>query len=226
MTNVPAKLTIKGKRFEILVDAEKAIQLKQGKPVSMANILATNEIFSDLKKGMRAKEAELSSVFGSSDINVVAERIIKNGEIEVPSEFRDKAKEDKMKQVIDFLVKNVQDPKTGKPYSAEIIKTSVEKTGINLDSRPVEEQIPKIIEKLRPIIPIKIETKKLSIRIPAVHTGRVYGLVNDYKEKEEWMGNGDLQVTINLPAGMQMAFYDKLNNITHGSAIVEEIKGK
>lgn len=224
MTQVPAKLSIKGKRYEILVDVDGAISLKQGKPVSIANVVVSDCVFYDLKKGLRASEKDLTADFGSSDINIIAERIIKNGEINVPQEYREKAQEDKMKQVVDFLVRNVQDPKTGKPYTPDLIKISVEKAGINVDNRPVEEQISKIIDKLRPILPVKIETKRLQIRVPAVHTGRAYGLLNDYKEKEEWMSNGDLQVVINLPAGMQMSFYDKLNAITHGSAIATELK--
>jgi ribosome maturation protein SDO1 len=226
MVNVPAKLTIKGKHFEVLVDVDKAIQLRQGKPVSINNILAVNTVFSDIKKGIKVSEADLNATFNTTDINVIAERIIKHGEIEVPAEYRDKAREDKLKQIIDFLAKNALDPGTGKPHSASRMQSAIQESGVNIDNRPVEEQISKILEKIRPIIPIKIETKKLSVKIPAVHTGKAYGLLQEYKEKEEWLNNGDLIVIINLPAGMQMAFYDKLNAVTHGSAVVEEVKSK
>ena len=84
--------------------------------------------------------------------------------------------------------------------------------------------MPDVIHKLKSVIPIKIETKKIAITIPAIHTGKVYGLVKDYKDKENWLSNGDLRVIINIPVGLQMEFYDKLNAITHGSALTEEIK--
>jgi len=96
--------------------------------------------------------------------------------------------------------------------------------GVNIDNKPVEQQIAGILAKLKPIIPIKIETKKIKIIVPAMHTGKAYGLFKDYKEKEEWLGNGDLRVVVNIPAGLQMDFYDKLNGITHGSSIAEEVK--
>ena len=57
-----------------------------------------------------------------------------------------------------------------------------------------------------------------------MHTGKVYGIINEFKDKEEWLGNGDLKVTVNLPVGLQSEFYDKLNSITHGSALTEEVK--
>jgi ribosome maturation protein SDO1 len=226
MTQVPAKLSLKGKRYEILVDVDKAIQLRQGKPVSMANVVVTDCVFTDLKKGTRASEKDLTADFGTTDIGVIASRIIKNGEVNIPAEYREKEQENKSKQVIDFIVRNAMNPTTNKPYTPDLIKSSIEKAGVNIDNRPVEEQISKVLEKLRVILPIKIETKKLEIKVPAIHTGKVYGLVNEYKEKEEWLNSGDLKVVINLPSGMQMAFYDKLNAVTHGSAIVEEIKAK
>ena len=82
----------------------------------------------------------------------------------------------------------------------------------------------KFLETLKKVIPIKIETKKIKIKIPAEHTGRAYGLIQDYKEKEDWLNDGSLEVILNIPIGIQSDFYDKLNNITHGSAITSEMK--
>ena len=59
-----------------------------------------------------------------------------------------------------------------------------------------------------------------------MHTGRAYGIINEYKEKEEWLGNGDLKVIVNIPVGLQSEFYDKLNSITHGAALTEELKAE
>lgn len=224
MVNVVARLKVKGKNFEILVDVDKALQLKNGKPVSMQNVLPVDRIFSDNKKGMQASEADLKAAFDTSDVSAIAEKIIKSGEIQIPQEYRAKEREDKIKQVIDFLARNALDPLTKKPHTPDRIKSALESAGVNIENKPVEEQIGKILEKLRAILPIKLETKKLSVKVPAIHTGKVYGLLQDYKEKEEWMSNGDLVCIINLPVGMQISFYDKLNSITHGSTIVEEIK--
>jgi len=74
-----------------------------------------------------------------------------------------------------------------------------------------------LVNKLKEVIPIKIETKRVEIIIPASFTGQVYGVLKDYKESEEWLSNGDLKTVINIPAGVQIDFYDKLNSITHGA---------
>ncbi|MBI2630062.1 ribosome assembly factor SBDS [Candidatus Pacearchaeota archaeon] len=224
MTNVEARLKIKGKNFEILVDVDKAIQMKKGMNVAIENVLAVDEIFYDIKKGLKVSSADLTSFFGTEDKSEAAKKIIINGEVQLPAEYRKKEQDMKAKQVIDFLLKHAVDARTGKPFSERIIQDSIKQAGINIDNQPVDRQINGILAKLKVIIPIKIETKRLKILIPAVHTGKAYGVIGDYKEKEEWLGNGDLSCVINLPAGLQMEFYDKLNAITHGSAIVEEIK--
>jgi len=139
-------------------------------------------------------------------------------------EYKDKEREGKKKQIIDFLARHSVDPRTDSPHTAERIASAIDEAGVNIENKPVEQQISKVIEKIKPVLPIKIKTKKLKIRIPAEHTGRVYGLITEYKESENWLSNGELEATINLPVGLQEGFYDKLNSITHGSAITQEIK--
>ena len=151
-------------------------------------------------------------------------KIIKSGEIQVPKEHKDKEREDRKKQIIDFLSKYSIDPNTGNPHTLSRISSAMEQAGVNIDNRAVEQQVPKIIESLKRVIPIKIQTKKLSLQIPAEYTGRIYGLLQEYKESEEWLSNGDLKAIVNVPVGLLDDFYDKLNSITHGSVLSQEIK--
>ena len=214
---------MKGKEYQILVDVEKALELKKGEG-TINNVLISNDIFYDLKKGLKASDSDLNDAFGTNELNEVAEKIVKQGEVVLPAEYRKKELEGKERQVITFLSKNALDPTTGQAITETRIESAIEQAKIKIDNKPIEQQINGIVSKLKEIMPIKIETKKLKITIPSLHTGKVYGLINEYKEKEEWLSNGDLQVVINIPAGLEMDFYDKLNGVTHGSAIVEGIK--
>ena len=173
---------------------------------------------------MRCSSQDLKEAFGTDDVKEVAEKIIKSGEIVLPSDYKKKEQETKIKQVIDFLMRNAVDPATNKPLTEKRIEEGIKMAGINIDNKPIERQIPQIISKLKEVLPLKIESKKLKITVPAIHTGKAYGLLQEYKEKEEWLENGDLLCVVVIPSGFQMEFYDKLNAITHGSAIVEEIK--
>lgn len=226
MTNVISRIKAGGKNFEILVDVDKAVEFRKTGKGSVGEILAVDAIFTDSKKGFHAAEKDLKEGFGTSDINAVAEKIIKSGEIQLPQEYKEKQREGKEKQVVEFLVRNAVDPRTDRPYTRERIEKSLDEAGVNISNKPIEGQINEIVDKLRPIIPIKIETKKLIITVPSQFTGQAYGLLQTYKESEEWLSNGDLKCKVNIPVGYQLEFYDKLNAITHGAAISEEVKEK
>ncbi len=221
MTQTLAKIRKGAKHFEIAVDLDKALAFKKGET---ADFLEQDTIFTNAKNGDVASSSDLKEAFGTTDINSVAEKIVKNGEVLVTQEHRDEKKEQKFKQVVDFLSANAVDPKTGNPHTAERIKSALEQAHVNIKNEPVENQINDIIAEISKIIPIKIETKKVKITIPAIHTGQVYGVINQYKEEENWLDNGDLQVIVNVPSWIIIDFYDKLNSITNGSALTEEIK--
>jgi ribosome maturation protein SDO1 len=74
---VIAKLTKSGEKFEILVDPEKALQVKHGKEIPLDDLLASTEIYEDSKKGERASEENINKVFGTNDLKTIAYKIIK-----------------------------------------------------------------------------------------------------------------------------------------------------
>jgi len=224
MVNTTARIKKHGKNFEIIVDLDKALKFKK-EDSSGADFLETDSIFTDSKKGFKAPDKDLEEVFGTTDVNAIAQRIVKEGEILLTQDYRDEEKDKKIRQVVDFLSRDAVDPKTGNPHTPERIKNALEQAQINIKNIPIEDQIKEIIEKIGGILPIKLETKKIKITVPAIYTGKVYGIISPYKEKEKWLENGDLEVIVAVPSGTQLfSFYDKLNSVTHGSVITEEIK--
>ncbi|MBS3086451.1 ribosome assembly factor SBDS [Candidatus Pacearchaeota archaeon] len=223
MTQTTARIKQHGKHFEIIVDLDKALKFRKGES-SNIDFLEIDRVFTDSKKGLAAPEKELTEAFGTTDLNSVVGKIVKSGEILTTQDYREGEQDKKIKQVVDFLSRNAVDPKTGNPHTAERIKTALEQAQVNIKNAPIESQINDIIEKISAILPVKLETKKIKVIVPAIHTGKAYGILNPYKESENWMNNGDLEATLKIPAGLVMDFYDKLNSATHGSVMSEEVK--
>jgi len=224
MTQTTARIKKAGKDFEIIVDLDKAMKFKKGDD-SSRDFLEIDKIFSDSKKGEHASESDLQEAFKTLDVNEIAASIVKGGDVLLTQDYRDDAKEQKMNQVVDALVNAGVDPQTGNPHTAERIKSALQQAHVNIKNVPVDEQLKDIVEQISKVLPIKIETKRIKIVIPAVHTGKVYGIISPFKENEKWLDNGDLEVIAAVPAGAQLfSFYDKLNSMTHGSAITEDIK--
>ncbi len=220
-TQTTARIKKDGKHFEILVDLSEALNVKKDKG-NINNAVLTEMVFHNLKSGERASESDLEKNFGSSELAVVAEKIIKDGEVVLPTEYLNEQKDKKYKQIVDFLSKNAVSPE-GRPYTPDRLMKALEEANINIKNKPIDSQMQEIIDSLSKILPLKIEMKRVKITIPAQHTGRAYGVVNEYKEKEEWMSNGDLVVVVKMPTAMIFDFYDNLNSVTHGSALTEEL---
>ena len=83
---VIARLKAQGQNFEILVDCENALALREGKNVDMKDVLAVVRIFSDAKKGSEASQHIMEQIFQTSDPTEVAKKIIKEGEIHLTLE--------------------------------------------------------------------------------------------------------------------------------------------
>ncbi len=217
-----ARIKKEGKNFEVLVDLDEALKVRKDEG-SINQAVLTEAIFHNLKSGENASESDLMKFFGSTDVSVVAEKIIKNGEVVLPTEYVHKEQEQKYKQVVDFLARNAVSPE-GRPYTPDRIMKALQEANVNVKNKPIDSQISDIMDSLKKILPLKIEIKRLKLTIPAAYTGKAYGVINEYKESEEWLGNGDLQVIVKMPTAMEMDFYDKLNAVTHGSGLSEEIK--
>jgi len=221
MGQTTARIKKNGMDFEVLVDLDDALKFKKGESDYL--IVEGDRIFRDIKRGDVASKNDLEIAFKTTDPNEIGKIIVKSGEVQTDQEHRDENREKKVKQVVEFLSKNAVDPQTGNPLTPERIKSAIEQAKILIKNVPVENQIKEILDKLSVVIPIKIETKRIKITVPAIQTGKAYGLVSQYKEKEEWLNDGSLEIVVSIPAGMTLEFYDKLNSLTHGSALTQEL---
>ncbi len=222
MTNTTARIKKAGKHFEVLVNLEDAMKFRRGESSFIQ--AETDEIFRDLKKGDKAPETDLLEAFGTDNVNEIVKKIVRDGEVQTTQDFRDEEHEKKIKQVVEFLSRNAIDPQTKNPITSERIKSALEQAHVNIKNSPIESQVKDIMDALTKIIPIKLDTKKVKVIIPAMHTGKAYGVVSQHKVSENWLNDGSLEIVVEVPAGMIMDFYDKLNGVTHGSALTEEIR--
>ena len=224
MTNVLARIKVKGKDYEISVDCDRAVDFKKKGIGNIADIIVSPVVFSHLKKAIKSSEADLKDGFGTTDVFKIAERIITHGEIQLPTEYKAKAREERYNQVVEFIHKNCIDARTKLPHPAERIRAAMEQAGAKVDeNKPVEQQAQAIVNLLQKIIPIKFETKRLLMRIPANFTGKAYSTLKDYIIKEEWLADGSLSCTVEMPAGAMMDILDKINSLTHGEIITQDI---
>lgn len=215
-----------GNRFELYVDPDAAYAYKEGRKPDLKNILVSEEVYSDAKKGERAKSEAVQKIFGTPDIMVILEFVLKNGEIQLTTEQRKKKLEEKRKQVIAILLREAIDPRTNAPHTQMRIENALEEARVMVDPfKDPRDQLPEIIKALRPIIPLKFEKVKIVVKVPAAYAHKSYGILKNYGiVQEEWAKDGSFIAVVEIFGGMQGEFYDRLNKLTAGSVETKLLK--
>ncbi|MFP4116235.1 MAG: ribosome assembly factor SBDS [Candidatus Aenigmatarchaeota archaeon] len=216
---VIARLDSHGQHFEVLVDPEKALDVKKGKDIKLDELIAVDDVFEDSDKGERISDKELNSAFGTNDIKEIVYEIIRNGEVQLTTEQRRKMREEKRKEIASTIARRAVNPQTDKPHPKKRIMNAMEESGVHVDEmRDVEDQVSEIIDKLKPILPLSVEEVKIAVRVPADHAGEASGKLRNIGKikKEDWGSDGSWRAVIKMPAGLQDKFYKKANSVTKG----------
>jgi ribosome maturation protein SDO1 len=215
-----------GVNFEIIIVPDRAVDFKEGRLSDVSSALDNDEIFFDAKKGKVASSSELEKAFSTSDKEEVAKIIISKGELQLTSEHRNAAREQKKKLLVNMIHVNVVDPRTKLPHPVTRIEAALEQGKISIDyNKGVEEQFDAIISKLRPIIPISIEKKVVVVKIPSLYAGKSFSFVKSNSKVlgDEWAADGCYIAKVEMPAGFYPTFLDKVNAMTHGEVEVKEV---
>ena len=214
-----------GKHFEIYVDPTPTYQYLEGSKKDLRNILVVEEVYEDTKKGDRAKAADIQKAFGTTDIYEILKIILEKGEVQLTTEQRRKKTEDKRKQIINMICREAIDVRTGAPIPVQRIENAIEELRFHVDPYvDAKTQMDELLKKLRPLIPIKFEKVKIAVKVPPEFAHRAYGTIKSYGiQKEQWLKDGYLIAVVEMPAGLQSEFLDKLNRLTSGQIETKKV---
>ena len=224
---VVARLETHGERFEILIDPYAPEKLKDDPNLNIIEFLAAEEIFRDAHKGDRATTESLKTVFGTEELAEVVRQIIQRGEIQLTHEQRKSMQENKRKQIIAIIVRNSINPQTRTPHPPLRIENAMNEAKVNIDPfKPVDVQVQDVLKALQPILPIRFEKSVIAVKVSGENYGRIYGDIKAYGKitREEWQRDGTWIGLVEIPAGLQGEFFDRLNTKTHGDIETKIIK--
>lgn len=221
-----ARLSRDGKEFEILVDPDLALRFRKGDDVSIENVLAAQDVFSDAKKGERIPTEDLEHVFKTTDIFTIAASIIKHGELQLTTEQRRHFVDEKKKRIANIISKQGMDPKTKLPHPPNRIMNAMEQARVSVDPfRPAKDQVNAALAKIQEVLPISLELIDIALRVPIELAGKACSEVRKIApvKSEEWKNDSWFAI-MQIPAGMQSEIYETLNHITAGRVEVKILK--
>ena len=224
---VIARIEKSGEKFEVLVKPDAVQKVRDGKDIDLMAELAIDQIFKDAHKGSKASEEKMQEFFGTVEPMAVARKIVLTGEIQLTTEQRREMQEAKHKQIVQYIAANAINPQTGAPHPPARIEIAMTEAKVHVDPfKSVEEQVKDVMDALRPLIPIRFEKVRIAVRLSAEDSAKCYGDIKSFGAivKEEWSSTGAWIGVVEMPAGMQTDFLERLNAKTKGNVETKILK--
>lgn len=222
-----AKLKKGGEHFEVVIDPDQAILYKNKKISDVKDVLKSTHIFSDAKKGLLASKEHMATIFEGKSPIEVAKMIIDDGEIQLSQAYRDEQYANKKKQIVETIHRNGVDPKNDLPHPMVRIENAMEEVNVKIDYyKSADDQVQEVLKQIRTVLPIKFETLQVEVKIGAKYANKMYGPLSSFGNihNDHWLDDGVWVVLIEIPAGIQNEFYDRLNALTHGDVSTRIVK--
>ncbi len=217
---VIARLQIKGRKYEISVDCEKAMQIRSGKSQDVNSALLVDNIFKDIKKGEVAGDLERD--FGTDDIGQISMRIIKEGEVQVSASYREKQTEMLRNKVVDEIALMAIDGTTNLPIPRQRIEMAMKQIHYNFDlNRPESQQVDQLLSELKKVLPIKLGEFEYTVEVPIQYSNEaMLNLKRLTNIKKNARNENTLVVDFSVKAGNESEIISRLKSVTHGSAAI------
>jgi ribosome maturation protein SDO1 len=217
-----------GRRFELLVNPESAWLFLQGEEIDPDDIFDTFQVYENVSRGHRASEDDILAVFGEeASERDVALRILKDGQLQLTAEQRNEILKEKRAEIVNFIHIHCINPRENTPIPKDRIDNAIIDLGFNIDYKEeIKIQALEIIDLLKPVMPIRLESVTLAVKIPPSFTGSLYGYVlsSGNLVQEEWLSDGSLAILVQIPSGTQADFLEQITSRTKGKAQIKVLE--
>ncbi len=216
-----------GRRYELLVNPEPAWLFVQGEEVEIDDIFEVYIVYENISRGVKSTQDDLNVAFEGLTEREIAIKILKEGKLQLTLDQRNEILKDKRVEIVDFIHIHCINPRENTPIPKDRIENAILDLGVNISYKDdVKSQALEVIDLLKPIMPIRLETAKLAVKIPPSFTGSLYGFVISAGSlvQEEWLSDGSLAVVVNIPSGTQADFLEQITSRTKGKAQVKVLE--
>lgn len=193
----------------------------------MRDILAYPSVYKDVRSSEASASQDLQKVFGTTDVFKIAEKIIKEGEVQLTTEQKRAMVEQKRTQIAAIISKRGINPQTNTPHPMQRILNAMQQAGATIDPfADAETQVDKVVNSIKPLLPIRFQKVTAQIKIPPEYSGKIHTILKESgtMKQEQWLNDGSLQVVIEMLAGVYDELVQKTANLTHGNFESKVIK--
>lgn len=216
-----------GRRYELLVNPEPAWLFVQGEEVEIDDIFEVYVVYENISRGVKATKDDLDVAFEGLTERETAIKILKEGKLQLTIDQRNEILKDKRIEIVGFIHTHCINPRENTPIPKDRIENAILDLGVNISYKDdVKSQALEVIDLLKPVMPIRLESVKLAVKVPPSYTGALYGFLISAGNlvQEEWLADGSLAVVVNIPSGTQADFLEEITSRTKGKSQVKVLE--
>ena len=157
LTNIAVvRLKKAGVRFEIACYKNTVVAWRDGFERDLDNVLQTTRVYTNVSKGVFAKEEDVLRAFGTKDESAVCEIILNQGELQVSDKERKVTLENIFRDAVTVLVEKCVNPETNRPYPPGVIERALREIHFSVDPmKGAKQQALAALPKLQTVFPIE-----------------------------------------------------------------------
>jgi ribosome maturation protein SDO1 len=180
LTNIAiVRLKSHGKRFEIACFKNKVLNWREGIEKDINEVIQTDTIYENVTKGKVAREQDLKSVFGTTDLEEICRKILKSGELQVSDKEREVHLEGVFRDIVQIVVERTVHPQTCRHLTPHTVENALKSIGFSVKpDHAAKKQALEAIKSLCEKLPDSFARAKMRLRITC--PAELLGTIKDH----------------------------------------------
>ena len=180
-----------GIRFEVACYKNKVFDWRSGSETDLDEVLQTETIFTNVSKGIVAKEKELRKAFGKmmamNSTEEMCKIILKKGELQVSDRERALQLDSRLRDVASIIVEKCVDSTTKRPFPHALIERALKDPKIHFipdQRKSAKQQMLEVVPKLQEYQVLAIERAKMRVQLTVKTKEMKMNVMNEIQNNE------------------------------------------
>lgn len=225
LTNIAVvRLKKNGLRFEIACYKNKVGDWRAGIEKDLDEVLQTETVFSNVGKGVLARDKDLQAAFGRTDHKAIALEILAKGELQVSDKERKSDYDNLFKDVATLLSEKCVNPDTNRPYTITMLERALRDIHFNIDVKKNAKQLMlEAIPQLKEKFPIERARMQLRIQTPSEAEEQLRSQLQEWDAitQSAETRDGWFHTTVQVDPGLFRDIHQLLATLTSGKGRLE-----
>lgn len=202
LTNVAVvRLKKQGKRFEIACYPNTVMSWRSGAQKDLTEVLQARTVFTNVSKGIAARNDELTKAFGTTDQDAICNIILEKGELQVGDKERKQMLDTTFRDIAAIVAEKCINPHTSRPLTVSMVEKAM-RDDLHYSVVPRKNAKQQALDVIRMLKEkgFPIERAPMYIRVLTADPAAAAGLVEEVRELASKVelpeGSAAIQMTI------------------------------